>query len=178
MGCFFDSSSEDIWHVIKGAVVVRPGAGDAVVAAQAAPATAPAAHPVWALGAQASAVIAAVRPAPRLTLRLLDLLEDGEEDSVLAVLAVVLGAAAVPVVAADRAWLAALQPGPVTAVVPAPHTPPRAVVGAVIHTQGAQRVRQLPHHLLHEDLHLIDHILRPDILTFTKYEWKEETNGG
>ena len=52
------------------------------------------------LGAEASAVIA-VLEVPSLALSLLDLLDDGEEDSVLAVITVVLRAPAVSVVAAD-----------------------------------------------------------------------------
>ena len=52
------------------------------------------------LGAEASAVIA-VLEVPSLALSLLDLLDDGEKDSVLAVITVVLRAPAVSVVAAD-----------------------------------------------------------------------------
>ena len=52
------------------------------------------------LGAEAFAVIA-VLEVSSLALSLLDLLDDGEEDSVLAVITVVLRAPAVSVVAAD-----------------------------------------------------------------------------
>ena len=52
------------------------------------------------LGAKSFAVIAVLK-VPSLALVFLDLLDDGEEDGVLAVLTVVLRAPAVPVVTAD-----------------------------------------------------------------------------